>query len=106
MALLPQSDEEEQYDQNEIQNDHYAQEREISLIGFWRCVHVTALTRFLVQDYLTIANSAFIPGDLHLARCPDLNFAQDPSLGQSWHVLVWRTSVIFDVAAFVPKPGV
>jgi len=41
MACLPQSDEEEQCDQNEIQTDQYTQEREISVIqGFWPCVHI------------------------------------------------------------------
>ena len=41
MASLPQLEEDEQYDQNKIQIDRYAQEREISVIeSFWPCVHI------------------------------------------------------------------
>jgi len=40
MIFLPQSDQEVQYDENKIQIDHHAQEREISVIeGFWPCIH-------------------------------------------------------------------
>jgi len=64
MALLPQSDEDEHYDQNEIQTDHYTQKREISVIeGFWPCVHIKAFARFLVLDYRANSNKCLYLSD-------------------------------------------